>query len=206
MSNSPAKHTRQGWSAKRKLVTLGISFAALVVIVVGAIVATGAITDRNYRMDKQALEQTYQEGMQPVQETFTEYLLENYEGVTAIEWQGVEILWRDSPVHGPSLFGNGVTSYYKVFVDDEHYFTGYFRLDEEMEYDHDLEKYVPNEYFLTPSNMDVGVEMDLRQAVSDLDGDPDGVFSGVRKSEAGSPGAKVTYNLDAFDFDFERKY
>ncbi|QIM17047.1 hypothetical protein G7067_12550 [Leucobacter insecticola] len=141
--------------------------------------------------DRSAMELAYQDGMRQVQETFTEYLLENYEGVAAVEWEGVEVEWRDSPVFGPSLLGNGVASDFKVYVNDTDYFTSYYWLNDKMEYDHDLERYVPTGT-LSPKNMDMRIE----DGISGLREETGSAFDEFRKSATGSPGARVVYDLE----------
>lgn len=189
--------TAQGWSVKRLLITLGIVLG----VVVGVVAVSVGLVTGKADMDKQAMAQSYQDGMRQVQETFTEHLLENYEGVTAIEWDGVEVEWRDSPVHGPSLFGNRAISHFKVYVNDKDYFTEYFVLSDRMDYDDDLERYVPNGT-QTPENMDVRIDAGLYNATFDLSDHQKRAFSGFRKSQEGSPGARVVYDVHVFDFKY----
>lgn len=77
-AESPDERTRQA--------PLFVVIAALVVLVI--VIAGG-----KHYMDRKAQERLYQDGMQQVQEVFTEYLVENYAGIDAVEWQGVGVEW-----------------------------------------------------------------------------------------------------------------
>ena len=82
-------------------------------------------------MDKKALENSYQDGMDLVQKYVTDYLVQNYGGIEKIEWQGVGVEWRNSLVFGPSMFGNYVNSYVDVYIAKNNYFRIEFRLNDE---------------------------------------------------------------------------
>ncbi len=57
-------------------------------------------------MDKKAIEKDYQQGIGLIQKYVSNYLVENYEGIEKIEWQGVRVEWRNAKGYGPSLLGN----------------------------------------------------------------------------------------------------
>src|SRR5574341_2260001 len=59
-------------------------------------------------MDKQKTEKEYQQGIELIQSYVTDYLVKNYQGIKKIEWQGIGVEYRNSPILGPSLFGNYV--------------------------------------------------------------------------------------------------
>ncbi|MDN6071199.1 MAG: hypothetical protein L0I48_08405, partial [Lactococcus plantarum] len=59
-------------------------------------------------MDKRKLEKEYQQGIELIQSYVTDYLVKNYAGIEKIEWQGIGVEYRNSPILGPSLFGNYV--------------------------------------------------------------------------------------------------
>ncbi|OJG96575.1 hypothetical protein RV18_GL002081 [Enterococcus termitis] len=93
-------------------------------------------------MDKKALEKDYQQGVKLIQEYVTNYLVENYEGIEKIEWQGIGVEWRNSPIYGASLFSNYVDTDVKIYVSEDNYFTMTFQLSDEAEYNDDSQKYV----------------------------------------------------------------
>ncbi|CEN27836.1 Uncharacterized protein LACPI_0636 [Lactococcus piscium MKFS47] len=57
-------------------------------------------------MDKQKTEKEYQQGNELIQNYVTDYLVKNYQGIKKIEWQGIGVEYRNSPILGSSLFGN----------------------------------------------------------------------------------------------------
>ena len=103
-------------------------------------------------MDKRKLEKEYQQGIELIQSYVTDYLVKNYAGIKKIEWQGIGVEYRNSPILGPSLFGNYVDTDVKIYVSDENYFTLEFRLSDKAEYDDALKKYVIKKS-LNPNNV-----------------------------------------------------
>ena len=92
---------------KGKLSTL----AAVVLIIIG-------IGGKQY-MDKKAIEKDYQQGIGLIQKYVSNYLVENYEGIEKIEWQGVGVEWRNAKGYGPSLLGNYVNTRVNIFVSED---------------------------------------------------------------------------------------
>jgi len=128
-------------------------------------------------MDKKAVEKSYQDGIELIQNYVTDYLVKNYEGIEKIEWQGVGVEWRNSDIFGASILGNYVNSNVHVYISKDSYFTMEFRLSDETEYDDDLKKYVLYEYdgapVLNPSNMDVSVATGIHNAIYAYSDNPD---------------------------------
>ena len=93
-------------------------------------------------MDKQKTEKEYQQGIELIQSYVTDYLVKNYQGIKKIEWQGIGVEYRNSPILGPSLFGNYVDTDVKIYVSDKLFLTMTFRLNDETEYNDELQKYV----------------------------------------------------------------
>ena len=91
-------------------------------------------------MKKKTIEKEYQQGVKLIQDYVTDYLVKNYEGIEKIEWQGIGVEYRNSPILGPSLFGNYVDTTVKIFVSEDTYFSVDFTLTDETEYDNDLKK------------------------------------------------------------------
>ena len=85
-------------------------------------------------MDKQKLEKEYQQGIELIQSYVTDYLVKNYAGIKKIEWQGIGVEYRNSPILGPSLFGNYVDTDVKVYVSDDNYFTMTYKLTDETDF------------------------------------------------------------------------
>ena len=92
-----------------------IGLATIVLIILG-------IGGKQY-MDKKAIEKDYQQGIDLIQKYVSNYLVENYEGIEKIEWQGVGVEWRNAKGYGTSLLGNYVDSKAKIFISTETYFT-----------------------------------------------------------------------------------
>ena len=139
-------------------------------------------------MDKKAIEKDYQQGIDLIQKYVSNYLVENYEGIEKIEWQGVGVEWRNAKGYGTSLLGNYVNSEIRVYVSKDDYFMMYFRLTDKTEYDDELKKYV--------------VLDSLRNATYDLNQAEKKVFERFRKSDKGSPNAKVIYNLEIHELTY----
>ncbi len=157
-------------------------------------------------MDKKAEEKTYQEGVKVIQNYVTDYLVNNYSGIEKIEWQGVGVEWRNSPIFGSSMFGNYVNSNVNVFISKDNYFTMELRLNDRMEYDNDLKKYVTRRS-LNSDNMDVLVNAGIYNAIYAYSDNPDVkklnvseeeklALEKIKKSSDGSPKAQVIYNLE----------
>ncbi|WP_321386016.1 hypothetical protein [uncultured Enterococcus sp.] len=165
------------------------------VILLGIILVVVLFIGGKKYMDKKAVEKDYQQGMKLIQTYVTEYLIDNYEGIEKIEWQGVGVEWRNSPVFGSSMFGNYVNSYVNVYISEETYFTMEFRLHDKAEYDYDKKKYIALDS-LNPSNIDSTLEMELRNTTRKLNGEEKIEFEKIRKADMGSKQAKTIYNLE----------
>ncbi|MGX7045898.1 hypothetical protein ACWN83_02525 [Pseudolactococcus plantarum] len=154
-------------------------------------------------MDKRKLEKEYQQGIELIQSYVTDYLVKNYAGIKKIEWQGIGVEYRNSPILGPSLFGNYVDTDVKIYVSDENYFTLEFRLSDKAEYDDALKKYVIKKS-LNPNNIDTIIGSGKYNALYEYsdDGvdklriDNITIFDKIKKSCIGSENSKVKYNLD----------
>lgn len=85
----------------------------VLLIILGIATMLLIIGGKNY-MDKKSAEKEYQDGVELIQNYVTKYLVHNYEGIEKIEWQGVGVEWRNSPIYGTSLFGNYVNSKVRV--------------------------------------------------------------------------------------------
>ncbi|EOH95821.1 hypothetical protein UAY_03247 [Enterococcus moraviensis ATCC BAA-383] len=152
-------------------------------------------------MDKKAVEKSYQDGIELIQNYVTDYLVKNYEGIEKIEWQGVGVEWRSSPVFGGSILGNYVVSDVKVFVSSDKFFTMDFTLTEEMEYDQNLKKYVLTDY-MNPSNLESTVEMEIGNSTRELSEKDKLRFKKIKKSDKGSPNAQIILNLDIHELTY----
>ena len=164
-----------------------ISLATIILIILG-------IGGKQY-MDKKAIEKDYQQGIDLIQKYVSNYLVENYEGIEKIEWQGVGVEWRNAKGYGTSLLGNYVDSDVRIYVSEDKYFTTDFLLTDETDYDYELEKYVALDSLNSP-NTDVSIEVGLYNEIYDLSQDEKEAFEKFRKSDKGSPNAKVVYNLE----------
>ncbi|MGG5342889.1 hypothetical protein [Enterococcus sp. AZ192] len=152
-------------------------------------------------MDKKAVEKSYQDGIELIQNYVTDYLVKNYEGIEKIEWQGVGVEWRSSPTLGASILGNYVNSYVKVFVSDKTYFTIEYRLNDETEYNNDLQKYVLDDY-LNSSNIDSDIKMEIENTTRKMKVADKVLFKKIKKKKSGSPNAQVIYNLEVHELTY----
>lgn len=146
-------------------------------------------------LDKKAVEKSYQDGVELIQNYVSDYLVKNYEGIEKIEWQGVGVEWRSSPVFGSSMFGNYVDSDVKVFVSKDQFFTMDFTLTDETEYDDDLQKYVLKES-LNPKNIDSLIEMEIENTTRKMNAKDKANFKKIKKNNLASSNVQVIYNLD----------
>ena len=135
-------------------------------LTLGILVILGAIVGKRY-MDMKTQEKDYQDGIAIIQNYVSDYLVKNYQGIEKIEWQGIGVEYRSSPIHGGSLFGNYVDTDVKVFVTEDKYFTINFLLTEETDYDSNLKKYVKLDS-LNQRNTDVSIEVGLQNASNKL--------------------------------------
>ncbi|MEY8539068.1 hypothetical protein AALM99_11660 [Lactococcus muris] len=152
-------------------------------------------------MKKKTIEKEYQQGVKLIQDYVTDYLVENYEGIEKIEWQGIGVEYRNSPILGPSLFGNYVNTIVRVYISEDTYFSMYFSLSEEVEYDDNLHKYVKLRY-LNPQNADSAIQSGLRNEIHKLSPSEKEYFKDFKKSPSGSKKAKVVYNLDIHELTY----
>lgn len=155
-------------------------------------------------MDKKAVEKSYQDGIELIQNYVTDYLVKNYESIEKIEWQGVGVEWHSSPILGSSILGNYVNSKAKIFVSSDKFFTVRFTLTDEAEYDGDLNKYILK-HSLNPNNIDSLLELEIENAVGNFNiGDKlDQLGSKkIKKSREGSPKAKIIYNLEIHELEY----
>jgi len=175
----------QPMSGSRRLLIVGV--VVLVLIGVWAVFAY---------VGNKKMERNYQDLMAEVQETLSTYLLDHYEGAEAIEWQGVGVEYLATElIRPPQYYAPTVVSTGRVYVNKTDYFTIEVGLDLIGEYDNHAKRYVPNG-LLTPANMDKVVSGQLRDKLEDLSPNDRRVFDGFVKSDRGSPGAEVTYNVD----------
>lgn len=161
-------------------------------------------TGRKRYMDKKALEKSYQQGIELIQEYVTDYLVENYEDIKKIEWQGIGIEYRHSPIFGPSLFGDYVDTDAKVYVSKGNYFTMTFQLSDEAEYNTNLKKYVLVES-LNSKWIDRIFNTELNNTVKGgKKGDRMDKLSAekLKKSSQGSSSAKITYSLKIHELNY----
>lgn len=155
-------------------------------------------------MDKKAVEKSYQDGIELIQNYVTDYLVKNYEGIEKIEWQGVGVEWRSSNVFGSSILGNYVNSKAKIFVSSDKFFTVRFTLTDEAEYDDDSNEYILK-HSLNPNNIDSLLELEIENAVGNFNiGDKlDQLDSKkIQKSREGSPKANIIYNLEIHELKY----
>ena len=146
-------------------------------------------------MDKKAVEKSYQDGVELIQNYVTDYLVKNYEGIEKIEWQGVGVEWRNSPFFGSSILGNYVVSDVKVFVSSDEFFTMDFTLSEKTEYDEDLKKYVLKKS-LNPNSIDSLVDMEIENATRKMNIKDKVIFKNIKKINSGDPNTQIIYNVD----------
>ena len=152
-------------------------------------------------MDKRKLEKEYQQGIELIQSYVTDYLVKNYAGIKKIEWQGIGVEYRNSPILGPSLFGNYVNSKAKIFVSQDKYFTLRFTLNDETEYDDNLKKYVKLDS-LNPENTEFSIRSDFENATYDLSSHEKKIFEKFGVAAEGSKNAKVVYNLKIHELKY----
>lgn len=152
-------------------------------------------------MDKRATEKEYQQGIELIQSYVSDYLMKNYEGIEKIEWQGVGVEWRNSPIYGSSLLGNYVDSDVKIFVSEDNYFTMTFRLNGETEYNSSLKKYVKLDS-LNAENTDSFIKMEIENSTRKLEKKDKIPFEKVKKNTVGSPNAKIIYNLVIYELKY----
>ena len=156
-------------------------------------------------MDKQKTEKEYQQGIELIQSYVTDYLVKNYQGIEKIEWQGIGVEYRNSPILGPSLFGNYVDTDVKVYVSDKLFLTMTFRLNDETEYNDELQKYVKKN-ILNSENTSSMLKMELDNTIYvrddankiiglEVSEDQKKEFEKITKSTTGSKKAKIVYNL-----------
>ncbi|MDN6029870.1 MAG: hypothetical protein L0I13_02335 [Lactococcus plantarum] len=152
-------------------------------------------------MDKRKLEKEYQQGIELIQSYVTDYLVKNYAGIEKIEWQGIGVEYRNSPILGPSLFGNYVDTDVKVYVSDDRCFNVNFTLDDETEYDDNLKKYVKLDS-LNPKNTEFSIRSDFENATYDLSSHEKKIFEKFGVAAEGSKNAKVVYNLKIHELKY----
>ncbi|BAV36994.1 hypothetical protein [Enterococcus faecalis] len=185
---------------KRWLITL----AAAVLIIIG-------IGGKQY-MDKKAIEKDYQQGIDLIQKYVSNYLVENYEGIEKIEWQGVGVEWRNAKGYGPSLLGNYVDSDVRIYVYEDNYFTITFLLNDETEYNEQERKYVKLDY-LNPENLDISIGVGKENGIYGYSDDPQKdvlkvterqkkEIEKVIKNSDGSLEAKIIYNLNIYELKY----
>ena len=163
-------------------------------------------------MDKKAVEKSYQDGVELIQNYVSDYLVKNYEGIEKIEWQGIGVEWRSSPVFGSSMFGNYVNSYVNVFVSEKTFIKIEYRLNDETEYNDDLQKYIASDS-LNPDNVDFLVDTGIENAIYEYSDNPDSEkmkvsedekldLEKVKKSVKGSPNVQIIYNLEIHELTY----
>ncbi|GAB2022144.1 hypothetical protein RyT2_12180 [Pseudolactococcus yaeyamensis] len=170
---------------------------AIVGILILAIVGFGGKT----YIHKKAEEKLYQDGVKQIQKYVTNYMVENYEGIEKIEWDGVGVDWGILvPLNKFNGRAYNAFSDVKVYASEKKYFRMDFNLNEEMRYDDELEKYVFEDWFLKnmDSDMDVIVNVGMYNA-SDTENHDIKEYGGIKKSKEGSPNAKIIYNLEVHE-------
>lgn len=173
---------------------------SVLIIVLALVLAAVGIGGKKY-MDKRAIEKDYQQGVEIIQKYVSDYLVNNYEGIEKIEWQGVGVEWRSSPMFGSSILGNYVNSKAKIVVSKDKFFTVRFTLTDETEYDNDLKKYVRSDS-LNPENTDFSIQSDLENATYNLSEEEKAVFNKFKKSTKGSPNTQIIYNLEIHELEY----
>lgn len=161
------------------------------------IVAFGVLLAGPYIGQKKA-EANYQEVMQELQAVVSDYVVNNYAGVTKIEWQGVQVEFLAHEIISHTLNTNPVRTTARVYVDDTDYFTVDYSLYSEADYHRVEQKYVLAGT-LTPENLDAVFGGEARNAAKKSDTTS---FDQFIKSEGGSPGAEVVYNTNITKFDW----
>lgn len=173
---------------KGKWWLIGLATIVLIILGIGG----------KQHMDKKAIEKDYQQGIDLIQKYVSNYLVENYEGIEKIEWQGVGVEWRNAKGYGTSLLGNYVDSDVRIYVSEDNYFTMSFTLNYNTEYDDKLEKYIQLDY-LRPQKIDSILVLEVENATKGLNiGDKLEISESkkIKKSSEGSSNAKVISNLE----------
>ena len=163
-------------------------------------------------MDKRKLEKEYQQGIELIQSYVTDYLVKNYAGIKKIEWQGIGVEYRNSPILGPSLFGNYVDTDVKVYVSDDNYFTMTYTLNYNTEYDDDTKMYIETSY-LNVSNIDELLEIEISNHLYSNSGESTlkklklnqkekSEIEEIKKSNIGNPNTKIIYNLKIHELKY----
>ena len=163
-------------------------------------------------MDKRKLEKEYQQGIELIQSYVTDYLVKNYAGIKKIEWQGIGVEYRNSPILGPSLFGNYVDTDVKVYVSDDNYFTMTYKLTDETDYDDESQKYVQRKE-LNPENTNISMSIGKKNGIYSYSEDIDEELLKVSEKEkeeiekvvqdsSGSPNAETIYNLKIHELKY----
>ncbi|MCA5013717.1 MULTISPECIES: hypothetical protein [unclassified Enterococcus] len=152
-------------------------------------------------MDRKALEKSYQDGVELIQNYVTDYLVKNYEGIEKIEWQGVGVEWRSSPTLGASILGNYVDSDAKIFISKNDYFLMTFRLNDKAEYKDNSKKYFLKAS-LNANNIDSTLAMEIRNTTRRLAAEEKLIFQNIKKSNSGSPHVQITYNTAIHELSY----
>ena len=155
-------------------------------------------------MDKQKTEKEYQQGIELIQSYVTDYLVKNYQGIEKIEWQGIGVEYRNSPILGPSLFGNYVDTDVKVYVSEGNNLTMIYRLNDETEYNDDANKYIRLDS-LNSKWIDDLLQTELENTVGGgKKGDKMTQLEAeaLKKAPIGSPNAKLVYNLKVHELTY----
>lgn len=155
-------------------------------------------------MDKQKTEKEYQQGIELIQNYVTDYLVKNYQGIKKIEWQGIGVEYRNSPILGSSLFGNYVDTDVKIYASENNFFTITFQLTDETEYDADSKTYVRLDT-LSPEWIDSLFETELNNAINGGNiGDKMDKLAAetLQKCTADSPNVKIMYNLKVHELRY----
>ncbi|MBO0445308.1 hypothetical protein BCR24_03970 [Enterococcus ureilyticus] len=170
-------------------------------IILGIILLISLFIGGKKYMDKKAVEKSYQDGIELIQNYVTDYLVKNYEGIEKIEWQGVGVEWRNSDIFGSSILGNYVNSKARIFVSEKDFFIIRFTLTEEAEYDDNSKKYVLKDY-MNPTNLDSIIEMEIGNTTRQLKEKDKLVFKNIMKNSSGSPKAQVIYNTKIHELTY----
>lgn len=101
------------------------------------------------------------------------------------------------------MLGDIVISDVRVYVNDRDYIGMYVFLHDATDFDSDQKRYILNGV-LNPQNMDGIIKVGLHNSTYQLSREDKLAFEGFVKSEAGSPEAKVTYDLEVHEQSVER--
>ena len=176
---------------KRKWWLIGLATVVLIILGIGG---------KQY-MDKKAIEKDYQQGIDLIQKYVSNYLVENYEGIEKIEWQGVGVEWRNAKGYGTSLLGNYVKSDVKLFISQNSYIKLHFLLTDKTEYNEELKKYVQSDV-LNSENIDSMLEMEIRNANRRFNDKEKIKLQQVRKKTVKLSIPKIIYNLDIYELKY----